>query len=96
MEVMGMDILNIKMQENDADAETIGQYLKALLAKVWDEGEGFSGKRSFGNSGWEFEIYYPLVREGLVTGMINEDGELESLVSGEADKIISQAIKGLF
>ena len=39
------------MGVNDADAENIGEYLKALLSAVWHEGESFSGKRPFGNSG---------------------------------------------
>jgi len=53
----GEEILNIKMVPNDADAETIRDYLKALLNQLWMEDEGFSGKRPFGNSGWQHEIY---------------------------------------
>lgn len=56
----GEQILNVKMVENDADAETIRDYLKALLTKLWCEDEGFSGKRPFGNSGWQNEVYASL------------------------------------
>lgn len=57
----GEEVLNIKLDgENDAGAETVRDYLKALLAALWNEGEGFSGKRPLGNSGWEHELLVPL------------------------------------
>jgi hypothetical protein len=52
----GKQILALKMGPNDADAETVRDYLKALLSKVVEEGEEFSGKRPFGNSGWEDDL----------------------------------------
>ena len=58
-------ILNCPMGSNDADADTVKDYLKALLGALWDEGEGFSGKRPFGNSGWECELIEALQEEGL-------------------------------
>lgn len=57
------EILDAKMGENDADASTIRDYLKSLLTLVWSDGEGFDGKRPFGNSGWEGEIYATLVEQ---------------------------------
>lgn len=50
-----INILDILMGENDAGALTVRDYLKALLRRLWLEQEGFSGKRPFGNSGWEDE-----------------------------------------
>lgn len=52
----GADILRLPMQPNDSGAITIGGYLQALLARLWTDGEGFSGKRPFGNSGWEDDL----------------------------------------
>lgn len=46
-----MNILDIPMEENDANASTIREYLKALLSHLWAEGEGFSGKRNEGKYG---------------------------------------------
>jgi hypothetical protein len=60
----GEEILNVKMAENDAEAGTVKEYLKKLLEALWDEGEGFSGKRPFGNSGWEYELYGALEDAG--------------------------------
>lgn len=58
-------VLDCPMQENDSCAHTVKDYLKALLIAVWDEGESFSGKRPFGNSGWDSDILDALVDAGL-------------------------------
>jgi hypothetical protein len=60
------DILNVPMRDNDAGAKTIGEYLLRLLVKVWDEDEGFSGKRPFGNSGWTHDLYSALAEAGII------------------------------
>lgn len=49
---------------NDADARTVRDYFVALASKVWMEGEDFSGKRPFGNSGWESEPIQALINAG--------------------------------
>lgn len=59
-------VLNCRMQPNDADAPTVGVYLMRLAQEVWREGEGFSGKRPFGNSGWEYEVELALATAGLI------------------------------
>lgn len=59
-------VLDLELEENDADAATVREYLQALLCAVWEEGEGFSGKRPFGNSGWEYDLTQPLIDAGLV------------------------------
>jgi hypothetical protein len=67
-----LHILELPMGDNDANAANIRAYLKALLTKLWEEGEGFSGKRPFGNSGWERDLYFPLVKAGRVKGEIEK------------------------
>lgn len=46
------EILDLPMdkEENDAQASSVRGYLKTLLKTLWEEGEGFSGKRPLGNS----------------------------------------------
>lgn len=85
-------IRNIVMQENDADANTVGEYLAKLLQTLWVEGESFSGKRPFGNSGWEYEIYKALVTAKVVKGEIDEYGDLLDADTRSADKIILDTI----
>ena len=91
----GSEILSLPMDENDGGAATIRDYLKGLLSKLWLEGEGFSGKRPFGNSGWDFELYKPLIKAGLVMGKLDGDGYIEDLDNKAADKLIFEAIDAL-
>lgn len=90
-----MNILDIPMQDNDAKASTIKDYLKALLYTLYNEGEGFSGKRPFGNSGWEFEMYIALIKAGVVEGALTEDGYLDHVDTSQADNLIFEAIESL-
>lgn len=45
---------------------TIKEYFLELLKTLWLEEEGFSGKRPFGNSGWQYEIYDLLTQNGIL------------------------------
>jgi hypothetical protein len=44
---------------------TVKGYLKMLLKTVWIEGEGFSGKRPFGDSGWWEDLSDALIKVGV-------------------------------
>jgi len=57
--------LDIEMGPNDADAATVRDYLKELLLTVLIEEESFSGKRPFGNSGWQYELLGPIESAGI-------------------------------
>lgn len=59
-------VLAAAMPANDAGAATIREYLTALLTAVWVEGEEFSGKCPFGNSGWEAELFDALEFADLI------------------------------
>jgi hypothetical protein len=83
------------MQRNDAGATTVGEYLVRLLEELWTTGEGFSGKRPFGNSNWEWEVYEALVKARFVEGTLDEDGYLEDADSKKADALILEAIRTL-
>jgi hypothetical protein len=89
------DILALPMTANDANAETVGAYLKALLIGVLTETEGFSGKRPFGNSGWIWDLYRPLVVAGLITGTLDEDGYIEKCDDKAALALILGAIRSM-
>lgn len=89
-----MNIFDLPMQENDADAATIRDYFKALLTTLWSEEEGFSGKRPFGNSGWTWDVYRALVQGGAIKGKI-VDGDMIEHDQDEADKLIYAAIASM-
>jgi hypothetical protein len=55
---------------------SIREYLHRLLSILWAEGESFSGKRPFGFSGWEHDLYKPLIAAGVIGGSIDEHGHI--------------------
>lgn len=66
--------LEVRFSSDAGDDLTIREYLRMLLMAVWDEGEEFSGKRPFGNSDWENDIYAPLVKSGFIAGTVDQYG----------------------
>lgn len=80
------------MAGNSAGAATVGEYMKTLLATVWREGECFSGKRPFGDSSWQFEVYEALVKAGIIEGTLDDEGYLDDCDTEEADCLIQEAI----
>lgn len=90
-----MDILDLPMGRNDADAKTVRDYLKKLLSELWRKEDGFSGKRPFGNSGWQDDVYGALIRGGAVGGKLDSEGCVEDVDTSRADKLIQEAIAAL-
>lgn len=64
------------------------------MRTLWSETEGFSGKRPFGNSGWEFDLYKPLVEAGAIKGKI-EDGYVDNVDEKAGNAAIFSAIDAL-
>jgi hypothetical protein len=85
-------ILALPMEDNDAKADTIGQYFSALLSVLFTETEGFSGKRPFGNSGWDTDVDKALIRANAITGSFDEDGYIEDYDSAAASAIVFDTI----
>lgn len=89
-------VLNTPMQENDAEAATVREYLRTLLSTLWREEEDFDGKRPFGNSGWKGEVTLALVKADLIDGGINSEGLLDWAEYDDADGLITDCIDHLF
>lgn len=66
--------LDAEFESMDLGRITARGYLKALLRALMEEGESFSGKRPFGNSGWQHELAAPLIHAEAIMGEIDEDG----------------------
>lgn len=66
--------LEARSSSDAGDDITVRDYLRTLLTTLWSEGEGFSGKRPFGNSGWEHDIYKPLIAGGFIPGELDDEG----------------------
>ncbi len=84
------------MVDTGAGDMTIRDYLHTLLWNLWAEGEGFNSKRPFGNSGWEYALYTPLVAHGFVAGSVDEDGYTEDIDREAADDLVFQMIDAVF
>jgi hypothetical protein len=92
------EILTLPVMRTDLDKEiSIKQYLYDLISTLWMEGEGFDGKRPFGNSGWEYEIYATLIKHQLISGELDEDGYVKDMNDDEANKfVLTRIIQPLF
>lgn len=92
-------VLHLPMEENDAGAATVGEYLGLLLSTLWLQKEGFSGKRPFGNSDWDSAVYIAMGNAGLCEIELDEDGYIETFsqeAECAADELILQAIRLLY
>lgn len=84
--------LDIVFSSDAGDDLTIRDYFRVLLSTLWDEKEGFSGKRPFGNSGWEYDLYKPLIEAGAIPGKLDEDGYVEAVDRAVAHTYIADLI----
>lgn len=75
---------------------SLREYLHELLSCLWNEGEGFSGKRPFGNSGWDNDVYAFLVKAGSIEGDLDEDGRLNSCDKGKGNALMAGLLTAAF
>ena len=74
--------LDVRFDSDAGKQLTVREYFRELLLKLWDEKEGFSGKRPFGNSGWEYEVHCALAKAGFVDlGEWDEDLECYDMMT---------------
>jgi hypothetical protein len=76
-------------------ATTVRGYLVALLAELWRDSGSFTGKRPFGDSSWDHDLYAALIRAGVVEGSFDEDGFIADFDRRDADLAIAAAITEL-
>lgn len=85
------EALDMEFWANDRDEQmTFRAYFNQLLSALFEEGESFSGKRPFGNSGWDYGLALGVVEIGAVPG--TEDGPEDE---GEANQFIFDMIDAL-
>ena len=90
------DILEIEFNDEYDLQETltIRDYLKRLLSTLWEEGEVFSGKRPFGNSGWKSFAVEVLIKKGVIEGKLDDD-YIDDYDKVKYDEIIKGCINEL-
>lgn len=88
--------LNRALDTKMDDGFTIKEYLYNLLATLWGEKESFSGKRPFGSSGWEYDLYTPLVRDGFINGKIDNEGCVDTVDTNQGYTFVRELIYLVF
>lgn len=90
------DVLNIKFDSDPFGEISIKGYLLSLLKELWVKKDRFSGKRPFGDSGWEYELYECLAVNNVINADITEeDGAVHDYNKLEADVVILNCIEDL-
>ena len=88
------EILNLKMPENDAGAETIGEFLRDVLVKLWIDGPyNFDAKCLWDNDYWWKPLANVLCGNGLIEDCIKLDGGNYDYDFSEVKKKIVSVIK---
>ena len=95
------NILDLLIEHPFSSGEiTLKEYFKLLLLTLWEEDEGFRGKKPFGNSGWKWDVIHVLAKAKLVKGDATQysDGDIEfnNVDYKAGEKLIKQAIKEIF
>lgn len=70
-------VLDFEFEDGDLGTISIKDYLKELLVALLRDGESFSGKRPFGNSGWEYSLAAALIKAKAIDGSLDEEGYAE-------------------
>lgn len=92
------EILAVELGENPSGRKTIGGYLHELMVQCWHRGSSFDGKRPFGSSSWEFDLYAALGRAGMVSITFDESGYIDDFSVEErrkANELIDLAVAEL-
>ena len=90
------DALEVRFNSDAGDNITVRDYLRKLLERLWIEKEEFSGKRPFGNSGWDHELFAPLIKSGHIGGMLDQYGYIEDVNYNQANEFVKQLILEVF
>lgn len=90
------EALDVRFDSDAGDDLTVRQWLRELLMLVWIEDESFDGRRPWGNSGWENDIYRPLVKAGFIAGAVHESGRVEVDDVNAAAAFVSDLILAAF
>lgn len=84
--------LDVRFTSDAGDNLTVREYLCRLLAAVWEEEEGFDGKRPFGNSGWQRDVYAALIGAGFIEGKLDSNGSIDHYDRAAAEKYVLDLI----
>jgi hypothetical protein len=85
------DLLAVELGDNDSDKATLGGFLVGMI--------DLDGKRPYGNSGWQYDLFAALIRAGKLEGALDGDGYVETCDYDRGYELIAEAagqIKAMF
>jgi hypothetical protein len=82
------EILNLKTM----GGVTIREFLLSLLRTLWIENAGFSGKRPFGESDWQYEVYTTLAKAKLIDTKFDDEGYPRIIDTDKGDSLVLSLI----
>lgn len=89
-------LLDVVFHSDDLDEDVTPRiYLKRLLTTLFEEVDGFSGKRPFGNSGWWADLAPPWIKAGFLKGSLDEDGYIQDFDDDTYDQYVARCIEAL-
>lgn len=69
-------VLLLKFHSTDLDRDvTVKEFFVELLTTLFRKKECFSGKRPFGNSGWDYDLAVCFVKNKVIPGSIEDLGD---------------------
>jgi hypothetical protein len=88
--------LDLRITHKQLGDISLREFFCNLLIKLWDEQEGFSGKRPWGNSGWDEPVYAALIKAEIINGEFDSEGCIKSCDFGEGSEFISNMLLHVF
>lgn len=89
--------LSLTFHADDLNQDiTVAGYLCRLLRDLWAKTEEFNSKRPFGNSGWTWDLYIPLMENGFIPGEYDDEDEYWEFDEPQAEAFVLALIDHLF
>ena len=90
------DILKLEFYSRDfRKFITIKEWLQKLLIKLIEQGEGFDGKRPFGNSDWVYDVAECFIINGIIKGEKVEDEDYYEYLYDDLDLKLIEIVKSI-
>ena len=77
------------------EKSTLRNYFKTLLRTLWNESDGFSGKRQLGDSDWQDSLAMDMIEAALLEGEYNAPWDRHDYDSIAFDIMIKKCISAL-
>ena len=87
------EILDVVFTHINLGETTLRECFCEIVTRVWTENEEFRGKYALGDSDWQVDIYRLLIQQNLISGTIDENGDVEVQSYIDVNEVISKLIR---